>query len=201
MTPGIDVDADIECPAYDEPVHFTPIDFGKDEKAPISPTESVLSTTLPLPVAPAPTPSIRLLFSLLSQRQRVTLLAPALASSVVAGGIAPFMTLVIGQSFDAFAAFPRTPPFSAAAQHALLHSVGLAALQLVALAAGCMLLSSVTSALWIGIGEHNVAALRKMVYREVMSKDMPWFDTKMGADGAADAGPVGAGGLMAKFAR
>lgn len=130
---------------------------------------------------------------------------PAFVSSMVAGGIAPFMTQVIGQSFDAFAQFPLTPNPPQAAKDALLHGVGLAAIQLVALSVGAMALSSLTSSLWIWIGEYNTMVLRKKVYHAVTGKDMLWFDTKMGAEGTVttedEQGPMGAGGLMAKFAR
>jgi ATP-binding cassette subfamily B (MDR/TAP) protein 1 len=87
-----------------------------------------------------------------------------------------------------------------------LHGVGLAALELVGLAVGSLALSSITSCLWIWAGEHNAMALRKKVYAAVTDKDMVWFDTKMGAEGNVtsaedEQGPMGAGGLMAKFAR
>ncbi|KAF9521660.1 P-loop containing nucleoside triphosphate hydrolase protein [Crepidotus variabilis] len=54
-------------------------------------------------------PSIRLLFSLLSLRHALFLLCPAILFSLVAGSIAPFMTLVVGQAFDVFAQYPLTP--------------------------------------------------------------------------------------------
>lgn len=167
----------------------------------------------PKPVAhsneiPAQTlsPSIRLLFSLVTLRQRLTLLIPALIASMIAGGIAPFMTFVIGQVFDSFARFPLSPNPPQSAKDKLLHDVGLAALELVGLAVGSLALSSVTSSLWIWIGEHNVMALRKRVYNAVTRKNMTWFDTKMGAEGSVesagdDQGPLGAGGLMTKFTR
>lgn len=49
-------------------------------------------------------------------------------------------------------------------------------------------------------------ALRKRVYEGVVRKDMEWFDTKMGSEGSVqsadgESGSIGAGGLMAKFAR
>jgi ATP-binding cassette subfamily B (MDR/TAP) protein 1 len=156
--------------------------------------------------APAPTPSIRLLFSLISSRQRFLLLLPAILSSIIAGGVAPFMTYVIGKSFDAFGHFPRDPNPPQSAKDTLLRGVGLAALELVGLAVASIALSSITSSLWIWTGEHNVMALRKLVYESVTQKDMVWFDTKMGSEGTVqategDQGPLGAGGLMAKFTR
>lgn len=152
------------------------------------------------------TPSIRLLFSLLSRRHLLLLVLPAVLSSLVAGGIAPFMTFVVGQAFDAFAKFPLTPNPPQDAKDRLLRGVGTAALELVGLAVGSLALSSVTSSLWIWAGERNVMALRKRVYAAVTQKEMVWFDAKMGAEGAVqstedDQGPLGAGGLMAKFTR
>ncbi|EKM73356.1 hypothetical protein AGABI1DRAFT_134972, partial [Agaricus bisporus var. burnettii JB137-S8] len=68
--------------------------------------ESSMPTQQPpqLPT-PAPGPSIKLLFSLLSRGSVICLLLPAILTSIIAGGVAPFMTYVIGQSFDAFAHF------------------------------------------------------------------------------------------------
>jgi ATP-binding cassette subfamily B (MDR/TAP) protein 1 len=149
-------------------------------------------------------PSIRLLFSQVTRRDFVLILVPAIATSMIAGGIAPFMTVVIGQAFDAFAKFPLSDPTDAE-RSTLRSEVGIAAVQLVALAVGAFALSSITSALWISAGERNVMRLRTKVYDAVTSRDMDWFDTKMGAEDAVVTtegdGPVGAGGLMAKFAR
>jgi len=68
-------------------------------------------------------------------------------------------------------------------------------------------LGSITSCLWIWAGEINAISLRKAVYTAVTQKDMVWFDMHMGAtEGAVQAttednqrGPIGAGGLIAKF--
>ncbi|CAA7263408.1 unnamed protein product [Cyclocybe aegerita] len=158
------------------------------------------------PVQPTITPSIRLLFSLISRRHLLILLIPAICSSIIAGGIAPFMTYVVGQAFDAFAQFPLTPNPPQSAKDQLLRDVGIAALQLIGLAVGSLALGSLTSFLWIWTGEINVMALRKTVYEAVTEKDMVWFDMHMGAtegsvQAADDQGPIGAGGLMAKFTR
>jgi ATP-binding cassette, subfamily B (MDR/TAP), member 1 len=164
----------------------------------------------PLPPAqPTLTPSIQMLFSLVSRKHFLCLILPAIFSSVIAGGIAPFMTFVVGQAFDTFAQFPLTPNPPQAAKDALLHGVGLAALELIGLAFGSLALGSVTSCLWIWAGEINAISLRKAVYTAVTQKDMVWFDMHMGAtEGTVQAtaednqqGPIGAGGLMAKFSR
>ncbi|TDL27874.1 P-loop containing nucleoside triphosphate hydrolase protein [Rickenella mellea] len=150
-------------------------------------------------------PSLRLLFSQVSRRDRCLLLGPAILTSVIAGGIAPFMTTVIGQAFGAFGEFPLTPNPPQSARDKLMHAVGLAAIELLGLAVGAMALSTITSALWIATGERNVMRLRQKVYDAVTRRDLEWFDTKMGAEESVVAvegdGPVGAGGLMTKFAR
>ncbi|KAK0463136.1 uncharacterized protein EV420DRAFT_1476873 [Desarmillaria tabescens] len=89
------------------------------------------------------------------------------------------MTVVIGQVFSVFATYPKSNS-SQEAKDTLMHSVG--------------------------IGEHNVMNLRKHVYLAITSKNMTWFDTKMGSESTVQStdnkqGPVWAGGLMAKFTR
>ena len=162
-------------------------------------------TTSSSPECPPPQPSIRLLFSLVPRRDFYLIVLPAILTSILAGGVAPFMTYVVGESFNAFANFPTSPNPSQSAKNSLLHGVGLAALELVGLAAGALALSSITSSLWIWTGERNLRAVRKKVYAAVTQKDMVWFDTKMGAEDSVQVvegdGPLGAGGLMAKFAR
>lgn len=189
-------------------IHFEPVDFKKspDSFSLRSSVDDVPSPSQQPDESSGPAPSVRLLFSFVSRRQFVLLILPAFISSVVAGTIAPFMTYVIGRSFDAFARFPLTPNPPQSAKNTLLHGVGLAALELVGLAAGALALSSLTSCLWIWTGECNAMALRKKVYAAVTAKDMVWFDTKMGSEGNVtsvedEQGPMGAGGLMAKFAR
>ncbi|KAF8452773.1 P-loop containing nucleoside triphosphate hydrolase protein [Boletus edulis BED1] len=178
----------------------------KQHDAPSSPTASIHD--IPLPPPPPPAPTFKLLFSFLTPRRKLVLLTPAVASSVAAGGIAPFMTYVVGQSFNAFAAFPLIPHPSQAAKDALLHGVGRAALELVALGIGALLMSSVTSSLWIWTGEWNVVELRRKVYHAVVHNQMEWFDRQTGSsnptnvqDMGGEGAPIGAGGLMVKFAR
>ncbi|KAI6039143.1 P-loop containing nucleoside triphosphate hydrolase protein [Pisolithus marmoratus] len=162
------------------------------------------SESTPSPPEEPPRPSLKLLFSFLTPRRKLVLLTPAVASSITAGGIAPFMTYVVGRSFNAFAAFPLTPNPPQSAKDELLRSVGLAALQLVALGAGALVMSSITSSLWIWTGEHNVVQLRRQVYCAIVHKEIEWFDRRTESSGVQDTSndaPIGAGGLMAKFAR
>ncbi|KAB5590231.1 Multidrug resistance protein 2 [Ceratobasidium theobromae] len=152
-----------------------------------------------------PTPSLKLLFAYCTHHDKVTLLLPAIGVSLLSGGIAPFMTRVIGQAFDAFARFPlpaaqadMTPEALAAAKSRLLHEVGITAIELLALAGGALLLSSAMSSLWIWVAERNVMRLRRSVYEAVTHRRMEWFDAQMAQ---AEGDMTGAGGMMAKFAR
>lgn len=154
----------------------------------------MVSPPTPPPASSSPgTGSFRQLFSLLSTRHRFLMLLPAIASSVIAGGIAPFMTIVIGQNFNAFAEFPQTPNPSESAKQQLLHNVGIAALELLGLAVGSLALSAVTSCLWIWTGEVNVREVRRRVFGSVITQEMKWFDMRTQGDN------VGAAGLMAQF--
>lgn len=87
------------------------------------------------------------------------------------GGVAPFMTLVIGQVFDAFARFPLTDATSQD-KSVLHHDVGIAAIELVTLDAGAIALGSVTSTHCIATGERNVMRLRKKVYEAATTREM-----------------------------
>ncbi|KAI0062541.1 P-loop containing nucleoside triphosphate hydrolase protein [Artomyces pyxidatus] len=153
----------------------------------------------------APSASFRLLFSLLSRRDLLLLVLPAFVFSMIAGGIAPFMTVVVGQVFNTFANFADIHNPTQADKEHLLHGIAVSALELLGLAAAALALSSLTSSLWIWTGERNAMMIRMKVYASVASREMIWFDTKMGGEDSVQTaegdGPVGAGGLMAKFAR
>ena len=151
-----------------------------------------------------PTPSVKLLFSLLPRRDLYLIILPAFLLSMVAGIVAPFMTLVLGNVFNIFANFCRIPSPTSSDRANLKHDIAMAALELLALAAGSLALSSLTSFFWILTGERNSLTIRQKVYASVSSREMAWFDTKMGAEDGAETnaeGSTGAGGLMAKFAR
>ncbi|KAF9528280.1 P-loop containing nucleoside triphosphate hydrolase protein [Crepidotus variabilis] len=159
--------------------------------------ESKRRTTPTSPLTPSVAPTIRLLFSFISRRHVLCLILPAVFVSIIAGAIAPFMTQVIGQAFDAFARFAAIQQPSQVVKDTLLRNVGIAGLTLIGLAFGSFALSSLTSCLWIWIGETNVLALRRALYVAVTNKNLAWFDTQLGS--SDDETSVGAAGLMAKF--
>ncbi|KAJ3558170.1 hypothetical protein NM688_g1086 [Phlebia brevispora] len=192
-TPDLTIDTELKAPSTSSSPTTSTYKLPLDS-AQVS-TQSV-ATTAVSPVKNAPAPSIRLLFSFLTRHDLLFLVLPAVCTSACSGAVAPFMTLVIGNVFNSFAKFPLTPNPPESAKHQLLHDIGMTAVELVGLAAGALLLSSITSSLWIWTGERNLLAVRKRVYSAVTRKDLVWFDTK-----TEDSSDLGAGGLMAKFAR
>ncbi|SRR6266545_4278374 len=135
------------------------------------------------------------IFTLLRPKHKLLLLTPAIFSSLLSGGIAPFMTYVIGKAFDAFASYPLISNPTESDKSNLLRNVGIASLQLLALGVASLAMATLTSFLWIWTGEVNVLALRRRVFWAVRGKEMVWFDRNVGG------GEESAAGLMAKFAR
>jgi len=128
------------------------------------------------------------------------------------------MTQVIAQAFDAFARFPLTPNPPQQAKDTLLRNMAICTIELVALAVGTLVHSSIMATLWMWVGERNILRLRKRVYDAVTSKDMEWFDLKTGLSSSgpepssdstkdskskqSDEGAAsGAGAMMANFNR
>ena len=139
------------------------------------------------------------------RRDMLCLFFPAVLASLISGGVAPFMTIAVGQVFDAFAKFPLSNPTQEDKER-LLRGVGISSLTLLALAVAALVLSSITSSLWIATGERNLRALRYRVYHVITNKEMVWFDNNMGSDDSMNAtggedGPIGAGGMMAQFVK
>ena len=145
-----------------------------------------------------PKSSVRLLFSLLPRRDLYLVVLPAFILSMVAGVIAPFMTLVISNVFDIFTEFCRIPSPSSSDRANFKHDIAISALELLLLAAGSLALGSLTSFLWILTGERNLLMIQQKVYASVSRREMAWFDAKMteGVDGSTSAG-----GVMVDFAR
>jgi hypothetical protein len=150
----------------------------------------------------APNPT---LFSSLSLSQKLKFLIPGILLSGIAGGVVPFMTIVVGQVFNALAVF-TTSDHTDATRKKLLHDVGIAAAELVGLGVGTLLLTFLISSIWIRVGEYNVAAIRRLFYQCISGKEMAWFDMKhaesMDQDEKSGAESVsGAAAFMEAFRR
>lgn len=195
---SLQVDAPIH--AGDDPQPMSPLSMSSIALSPVTSTTKLQSSSYkPLE------PSLTLLFSFMSRRDMLCFFLPAVLVSLISGGVAPFMTIAVGQAFDAFAKFPLSNP-TQQDKDKLLRGVGFSALELLGLAIAALVLSSVTSSLWIATGEKNLRALRRRAYHVITNKEMLWFD-KMSSDGSTKAttdgedGSIGAGGMMAQFVK
>lgn len=168
---------------------------------------SSIESEVDAPSQPQPQPALkgtlRLLFSTLPRRF-YPLIGVAILLSLASGGLPPLMTKVLGDAFNAYTAFnPQGLPaaqISQAARDQLMRSILRSVWQLCALAGGTMLLSTAMTTAWIAVGERTASALRQKVYRACDAKSMSWFDQGLaGTEG--ETGSIGAGGLMARFAR
>ncbi|KAJ9107043.1 hypothetical protein QFC19_002912 [Naganishia cerealis] len=157
-------------------------------------------------------PSLRLLFSMCTTRDFFIHILPCIIFSLGAGAIPPVMTLLIGDVFGAFSAFPADVMSATAEQRSkLTKDVGHSCLNLFGIGLAGWAASTLMLIYWNRLGEVIANRLRTEVYRSVMARGMEWFDLGMGfktdslgnsdaKDDGEEAG-VGAGGLMAKFTR
>ena len=145
----------------------------------------------------SPAPTFSLLFSHCTRNDIFTVLIPAIIVSLISGGVQPFMTHLIGQAFNAMAKFPSVSPTDADRHH-LRHAVGFVSLELVGLAVGSLVLSSVMSGLWLRVGEITVMRVRSKVFQAVVERDIEWFDALGVSDAEKGSEGVGAGGLDRK---
>lgn len=199
---------------------------------PISPADSTMTTSsaTPLkdkekkPAGPPPLfkPSLGLLFSLSTRRDKLTLLLPASLFSLGAGVIPPLMTFVLGEAFDAFAKYQQatggTPfPDMRSANDGLKSDMLRVAIKLIVLGVLSVTLNTISLTLWVWHGERIARRLRRAVYVGIVKKPMSWFDLGMGRR-AGSGGNDGegheqdedeenseenesSGGLMGRFSR
>ncbi|OCF35279.1 ATP-binding cassette, subfamily B (MDR/TAP), member 1 [Kwoniella heveanensis BCC8398] len=152
-------------------------------------------------------PRFRALYTLSTWRDYLRLLLPGCVLAILAALIAPYMSMVIGDAFAIFAAYPfATHVASDEARRELKRGVADTSLKLTVAGLLAVLFNYTKGLLWIWYGETVAERLRTKVYTGVQGKGMEWFDTGMGLN--AEVGSeeekreaIGAGGLMSKFNR
>lgn len=166
---------------------------------PSTPTHPLKSTSTAI------RPTFRRLFALSRRRDYILHLIPAIVVAVAASLVPPYMSVIIGNAFAVFTAYPfDTRSASIADKAALAHGVRQTSIQLAVAGGLSVLLNYLKGALWTLHGEGLVSRLREAVYEGVQTKGMSWFDKGMGMkeeDGDEKGESIGAGGLMAKFTR
>lgn len=186
-------------PAYPYPLK-TMQDHPDLQPSPPSPSTPTFDTLI--------RPRFRLLFSLTSTSDCVIHILPATFLSIIASIIPPYMTVLVGDLFIPFSAYPADQHVATPAQSAQLnHDVSAIALKLALVGVAGFVVHTLVGRLWIGYGERVADRLRRAAYDSVVAKEMAWFDLGMGMKGneqvdtATSGESVGAGGLMAKFTR
>lgn len=154
-----------------------------------------------LEMAPV-SPSFVRLYTLTSWRETLLYLVPSILSAIGGAIVPPYMTIMIGDAFSALAEYP-TIGATAADKHVLMSAVGSTSIKFVVAGMIGVILGYIKQVMWTRYSECVALRLRTMVFDGVGRKPMEWFDLGMGMSenekGASDS--VGAGGLMAKFAR
>ncbi|ORX39720.1 P-loop containing nucleoside triphosphate hydrolase protein [Kockovaella imperatae] len=165
---------------------------GEDAMPPPTPLQPPLA-----PQSPPLTPTFRGLFSLHTPRDHFLYLVPAVLVSMTAALVQPYMSVIVGDAFEAFVNYPLDNNASEAQREALRHDVKLTTVKLAIAGAAAVALNYVKGVLWARHGENVTHRLRHAVYASVRDKPIEWFDLGMGMPGES----IGAGGLMAKFTR
>jgi hypothetical protein len=158
-----------------------------------------------------PRPSLRLLFSLCTAKDFFLHILPCILFSMAGGAIPTVMTLLVGNAFGAFSAYPADVTQATADQRSvLMKSISHSCLILFCVGLAGWVVNTAMLTYWTRLGEVIANRLRAEVYRSVMARGMEWFDLGMGFKEGVSANHVkeegeeagvGAGGLMAKFTR
>jgi ATP-binding cassette subfamily B (MDR/TAP) protein 1 len=149
-------------------------------------------------------PTFRGLFYFTRPKDYLVCFLPALACSITAALVQPFMSKIIGEAFDVFVRFPLDARGATSAdKDALMKGITTTTIELVGAGAAALVLNYAKGALWARHGEMVVDRLRKAVFDGVQEKGMTWFDMGMGMreEDQEEGETVGAGGLMAKSTR
>lgn len=170
---------------------------------PTSPTMSNRTLPVPRPVKPR----FRRLFVFTTARDYILLMFPAVVLSILSALIQPYMSIVIGNAFAIFAAYPLNISLATDADRAALRSgVANTSIQLTVTGVLALLFNYMKGVMWTRYGETVADRLRSKVYHCVQGKPMEWYDMGMGMreEGQGEGkenDAVGAGGLMSKFNR
>jgi ATP-binding cassette subfamily B (MDR/TAP) protein 1 len=82
-----------------------------------------------------------------------------------------------------------------------MKEVGIVSIELLGLALGTIVISSLLSAFWVKVGEENIDSVREYAFKNIMGKNLEWFDIKVNAGDDVEGSANAAGGLMAKFSK
>ncbi|WVN89031.1 uncharacterized protein L203_104247 [Cryptococcus depauperatus CBS 7841] len=152
-------------------------------------------------------PRFRRLFAFTQSRDFFCTLLPAIIFSVLSALIQPYMSIVIGDAFAIFAAYPMLASLATQADRAAFkEGVGKTSTKLVVAGILACVFNYFKGVMWTRYGEFVADKLRMRFYNSVQAKSMKWFDMGMGLREEEEGegkeyDTIGAGGLMTKFNR
>lgn len=186
------------------PIPISTLQDHPDLMPPSEPPSTLRPRRLPEPIKPR----FRGLFALSRRRDFIIDLIPALGFATAAALIQPYMSMIIGEAFAVFSAYPSDIAMATDQTDFMLSAgVKLTSVKLTIAGVVAIALNYIKGALWIRHGEGVVSRLRETVFEGVQAKDMEWFDLGMGVNGDEEdedgkkIESIGAGGLMAKFTK
>ncbi|KIR76978.1 ATP-binding cassette, subfamily B (MDR/TAP), member 1 [Cryptococcus gattii EJB2] len=185
----------IPASTYEQHLDLSPL--------PTSPAMSDCTIPVPQPIRPR----FRRLFVFTTARDYMSLLFPAVVLSILSALIQPYMSIVIGNAFAIFAAYPLNTSLATDADRAALRGgVANTSIQLTVAGVLALLFNYMKGVMWTRYGETVADRLRSKVYLGVQGKPMEWYDMGMGMreeeqGEGKENDAVGAGGLMSKFNR
>jgi ATP-binding cassette subfamily B (MDR/TAP) protein 1 len=155
------------------------------------------------PRPPPVVPHFRRMLSLSSWQDICLLFIPGVLLAGATALVPPFMSIVIGDTFQVFSKFPIMTALATPEQRsALLEGVRYQTIRLSAAGLFAIVANYIKAVVWSWHGEVVAARLREQVYQGVQEKGMDWFDMGMGMRGDEEGEEaVGAGGLMTKFSK
>ncbi|KAG0142797.1 hypothetical protein CROQUDRAFT_97086 [Cronartium quercuum f. sp. fusiforme G11] len=133
---------------------------------------------LPEPKPLSRFPALSLIFSFTNPLDYVLLLIPACLCCIVAGLIPPYMTILIGEAFEAFTLYTLTEnSFDFAdAKHTLRTSIGSVSLRLILIGLASCLLSLLNHTLWSIYAARICEKLQVAIYNALSARHISWFD-------------------------
>jgi ATP-binding cassette subfamily B (MDR/TAP) protein 1 len=161
------------------------------------------AATIRNPPPPPIVPHFRRLLSLSSWKDICFLFVPGMLLAGATALVPPFMSIVIGDTFDVFAQYPIVTGLATAEQRsALLEGVRYQTIKLSSAGLFAIVANYLKAVVWSWHGEVVAAKLREKVFAGVQEKGMDWYDMGMGMrEDEEGEEAVGAGGLMSKFSK
>ncbi|EGG03843.1 uncharacterized protein MELLADRAFT_49384 [Melampsora larici-populina 98AG31] len=150
-----------------EPVPFPSTSIGEDEER-LDPPLSRF-------------PALGLILSFTTKFDYFLLLIPGVISSIISGLLPSYMTILLGEAFEAFTLYTLSSGEldSSSAKHTLRSSIGSVSLRLLLIGVGSCLLSLLNHALWSIYAARVCEQLQTALYNSLSSRPLSWFDNGM----------------------